>query len=304
MMHQARVGELYMMAAAALWGLLPVISKQAYQHIPILMCAALSAFVTAIFFAVLLTLRGEWRDLLCKTALASSLISGVGIGVLFYGLVFWGQSMVPASTTSVLLLMEVFYSMLLLRVLGHERLTRRQVVGAGVMVAGAIIVLAPNSASFLGLGELILLFAAIIPPIANYHMQRARKYVGASSILFLRSCISLTVICLLALWLEPLPSTSDLLAAAPWILINGILIFGVSKIFWVEAIRRIPISKAVAMNSLAPLVTLAVAYWLLGEPAAWYQWVGCAPLTLGCWILVSNRSTKRTHQTSTPAAIE
>ncbi|HPE62278.1 MAG TPA: hypothetical protein PLB10_18255, partial [Thiolinea sp.] len=37
------------------------------------------------------------------------------------------------------------------------------------------------------------------------------------------------------------------------------------------------------------LVTLAVAFWLLGEPAAWYQWLGCAPLTIGCWLLVSRQ---------------
>jgi hypothetical protein len=40
-----------------------------------------------------------------------------------------------------------------------------------------------------GMGELILLLAAAIPPIANYHMQKARTLVGVSSILFLRSVI-------------------------------------------------------------------------------------------------------------------
>ncbi|MCB1638750.1 MAG: DMT family transporter, partial [Thiothrix sp.] len=254
MIHRERVGELYMVGAATLWGLLPVISKQAYEHIPILVCAALSASVTAIFFACLLTLRKEWHDLLCKEALTSSVISGVGIGVVFYGLVFWGQSMVPASTTSVLLLLEVFFSMLLLRIIAHERLTRRQMFGAAIMVTGAVIVLAPDSANFLGFGELVLLLAAAVPPIANLHMQRARQYVGVSSILFLRSCISLVMLCMLALWTEPLPTPSGLWAAAPWVLINGILILGVSKVFWVEAIRFIPISKAAAMNSLAPLV--------------------------------------------------
>ena len=62
---------------------------------------------------------------------------------------------------------------------------------------------------------------------------------------------------------------------------------GVSKVLWVESIHRIPISKAVAMNSIAPLVTLAVAAWVLDEQAQWYQWLGCLPLMLGCWMLVS-----------------
>ncbi|MBR9882862.1 MAG: DMT family transporter [Oceanospirillales bacterium] len=270
-----------------MWGLLPVVSKQAYASIPVLVCAALSALVTALFFAAWLTLRGEWRELLCKEALASSLISGIGIGVLYYGLVFWGQSMVPASTTSVLLLMEVFFSMLLLRLMGHERLSRRQGVGGAVKVLGAVLVLAPDSLSFIGKGELILLVAVAIPPFANFHMQKARKLVGVGSILFLRSCISCAVLWLMALSFETLPSVTDMMSAAPWVLINGLLILGVSKILWVEAIHRIPISKAVSMNSISPLVTLAVAYWLLDERADWYQWLGCIPLSLGCWLLVS-----------------
>ena len=296
MIAKDRLGEVYMFGAAILWGLLPIVSKQAYLYIPILFCAAFSACVTALFFAVLLTVRGEWRELLCKSALKSSLIAGVGIGVLFYGLVFWGQSMVPASTTSVLLLMEVFFSMLLLRIVGNERLTRRQVMGASVMVVGAIIVLSPDSMDAFGLGELILLLAAAIPPIANYHMQKARTLVGVSSILFLRSVISCAVLLGVSLSLEAWPSADSLWSALPWVLVNGVLVLGVSKLLWVEAIRFIPISKAVAMNSLAPLVTLSVAFWWLNEPATWYQWFGCLPLTLGCWLLVSNRSAVRSHK--------
>ncbi|WP_221792953.1 DMT family transporter [Oceanobacter mangrovi] len=288
-MMQQRVGELSMVGAAALWGLLPVVSKQAYEQVPVLLCAALSALAAACFFALLLTLRREWHELLCKPALTSSVISALGIGVVFYGMVFWGQSMVPASTTSVLLLMELFFSMLLLRWMGHEQLSRRQVQGAVVMVIGAVLVLAPKSLGDFGLGELVILLAAAVPPLANVHMQRARQHAGVSSIMFTRSCISFSMLALLAWLFESMPKGEDVLAVWPWILINGVLILGVSKMLWIEAIRRIPISKAVAMNSIAPLVTLATASWLLGETADWYQWFGCVPLSLGCWLLVSNR---------------
>ncbi len=278
-----------MAGAAGLWGLLPVVSKQAYEHIPVMVCAALSALSAALFFAFLTTVRGEWRDVLCREALASSLISALGIGVVFYGLVFWGQSMVPASSTSVLLLMEVFFSMLLLRLFGNEQLTRRQVMGALVMVVGAILVLAPDSIDDFGLGELIILLAAAVPPLANRQMQKARQLVGVSSIMFVRSTISFLMLLAVAVSLESMPSSDSLWSAMPWVLINGVLLFGVSKVLFIESVRFIPISKAVAMNSLAPLVTLATAWWLLSEPAAWYQWLGCVPLSWGCWLLVSSR---------------
>ena len=286
--NQQRLGELSMVGSAVLWGLLPVISKQAYAHIPVMVCAALSALAAALFFALLTTVRGEWREVLNREAMASSLISALGIGVIYYGMVFWGQSMVPASTTSVLLLMEVFFSMLLLRLMGHEQLSRRQVMGALVMVVGAILVLAPDSVDAFGYGELIILLAAAVPPLANYHMQKARKLVGVSSIMFVRSVISFVMLAAVALTVELMPSTDALLAALPWVVVNGLLLFGISKVLFVEAIRRIPISKAIAMNSLTPLVALASAWWMLNEPAGWYQWLGCVPLSWGCWLLVSS----------------
>lgn len=299
MIERERAGELFILGAATLWGLFPIVSKQAYQHISVLLCASLSAAVTAIFFALLLTIRGEWRELLRADALGSSLISGVGIGVVYYGLVFWGQSMVPASTTSVLLLMEVFVSMLLLRLMGRERLSRSQVIGGAVMVSGAIMVLAPNSIAFIGKGELILLLAVMVPPFANFHMQRARERVGVSSLLFLRSCISSCVLGISAYLSEPAPALTNLVSASPWVIINGVLMLGVSKILWVESIHRIPISKAVSMNSIAPLVTLMVAAWVLGEQAMWYQWLGCLPLMLGCWMVAS-----RTGRVAVPKTVK
>jgi hypothetical protein len=53
MIAKDRLGEVYMFGAATLWGLLPIVSIQAYLFIPILFCAAFSACVTALFFAVL-----------------------------------------------------------------------------------------------------------------------------------------------------------------------------------------------------------------------------------------------------------
>ena len=46
-----------------------------------------------------------------------------------------------------------------------------------------------------------------------------------------------------------------------FLVINGVLLLGVSKILWIEGIHRINVTKANALNSLGPLLTLLFA-WL------------------------------------------
>ena len=47
-----------------------------------------------------------------------------------------------------------------------------------------------------------------------------------------------------------------------WILLNGIFVFGISKILWVEGIHRMSVTRAIAISGLNPIFTVLFA-WLL-----------------------------------------
>ncbi len=73
-----------------------------------------------------------------------------------------------------------------------------------------------------------------------------------------------------------------------FLLANGVLIFGVSKILWLEGISRISVTKALALGSLAPLFTLFIAWIVLKQaPTAW-QIASLAPFFLGVLLLTNN----------------
>lgn len=137
----------------------------------------------------------------------------------------------------------------------------------------------PNIHSFRG-GELLILAASAIAPFGNLFQQRARKKVSSESIMFLRSMISAAVIFLLIIIIRPDFSYTGLKSSWIILLINGILLLGLSKILWIEGIHRISVMKANALNSISPLLTLIFAWvFLQNFPTIW-QILSFIPISL------------------------
>ena len=59
------------------------------------------------------------------------------------------------------------------------------------------------------------------------------------------------------------------------------MLFGISKIFWIEAIHRISITKASAMTACGPLFTIILAYLVLGDEPTVQQLIGVIPVLIG-----------------------
>ena len=60
---------------------------------------------------------------------------------------------------------------------------------------------------------------------------------------------------------------------------------GLSKIFWVEAIYRISITKASALAALIPVFTIIFAYFTLGETPTMTQLLGIIPVLGGGYLI-------------------
>jgi drug/metabolite transporter (DMT)-like permease len=70
---------------------------------------------------------------------------------------------------------------------------------------------------------------------------------------------------------------------------NGIFIFGLSKILWVEAIHRIPITKTISLACIQPLLTMIFAYFFLRQSATVVQLLSLVPMAVGM-LLLTRRS--------------
>jgi len=90
---------------------------------------------------------------------------------------------------------------------------------------------------------------------------------------------------LLAYALGARVSLADARASLLFLLINGVLLLGLSKLFWIEAIHRISVTKGVALSSVNPFLTLLLAWLILHQAPAMWQIAGLIPLVAGVLFL-------------------
>jgi drug/metabolite transporter (DMT)-like permease len=72
----------------------------------------------------------------------------------------------------------------------------------------------------------------------------------------------------------------------------GIFCSGLAYIFWYDALQALPASQVGAFLYLEPLVTLAVAAAVLGEPLLWASLIGGGIILAGVWLV--NRPGEKT----------
>lgn len=287
-MDKERAGELLVLGAAFLWALFPIITKIAYGNISILHAAGLSALFGAVFFAVVSYFRKTFHELKNEKARVPVILTTLIIGVVFYGLIFFSLNYTTASNVAILSLMEVFFTIIFLRVLKKEVLDRRQTLGSVLMVLGAFLVMIKTSLSF-NRGDLVVVAATAIAPFGNYYAKQARGYVSSSTIMLFRNLTAGIIFFAIGSLVSPVPSFTAAKTSILFLTVNGLVLFGVTKLMWLEAIHRILISKAISLNAVSPLFTIIFAFLILKEIPTIGQIVGFISVSIGVYLL-----TKRT----------
>ncbi len=121
---------------------------------------ALSSFFASAFFACIITYKKLWHELTVKEALWDVLWGTLLLGIIYYLLQFAGLSLSTPGNAALVSQMEILFSFLLFNVWQKEYLDSSHLLGSGLMLIGAAIVLLPKG-SGVSLGDgLILLSAA------------------------------------------------------------------------------------------------------------------------------------------------
>jgi drug/metabolite transporter (DMT)-like permease len=66
-----------------------------------------------------------------------------------------------------------------------------------------------------------------------------------------------------------------------WRLLGGFVLFGLSSVFWLTALSRVPLSVAYPIVSLSYVLILATAWVLLGERPSLVTWSGALLVMAG-----------------------
>ena len=251
----------------------------------------ISTFLTSIIFFIVILYKGKLHEL--KNTLLWRYISIVVIfiGIFYYGFYYFGLTHTTPGNAVIIALFEVFTSYVFFHLIRKEHFSFESKIGAILMIIGALIVLTPNFSS-INLGDIFILLATFFSPIGNLYQQKAKSISSTETILFLRSITATPFLLLIAFMfgqhfqLQPIKESFLLLV------LNGFIMLGLSKVFWLEGISRISVTKASALSSLAPLFTLFVAWLLLGHIPTIWQVASLIPFFFGILLLTNNLKLK------------
>lgn len=282
-MTKERQGELLMVGLAILESWFPILSISAMKYIGALHTYMYSLLIALVFFILLMYKRNRFIELKNKEAYKDLLLTTFFITTLFT-FVFIGMQYTTAGNMAVIIFLQLLFAYLYFNILGKEKMDTMHLAGALIMGIGAIIILFPEELS-LNKGDLFILIAAMLAPLANLYQKKARKFCSSETILGFRTVVGLPFIILLAIIFEPSVSYENFSLALPYLLFIGIVIYVVSKIMWIEALHRISITKVSAMMGLVPMMTLLFAYFYLDEVPQMRQMIGIFPILLGGYLL-------------------
>lgn len=256
-MRREREGELLMVFISILESLFPIISIYSIVLIGAIYSYAFILVIATVILTSLLIYKNEWLCLFNPHAQKDMLLTSFFITALFL-LLFLSLRYTTAGNVAVLVFMQLLFSYLYFNLFGSENMRTLHLIGASFMGVGAVVMLMPDELKF-NLGDLLALSAAAIAPMANLYQKRARQYVSTITILTYRNILAIPVVFAAAALFEPVPASDAFIKALPYLLANGILVYVLAKIFWVEALHRISITKMSAMLALIPIFTLIFA---------------------------------------------
>jgi drug/metabolite transporter (DMT)-like permease len=288
------VPRLAALTAVVFWGISFVATKSALAEIsPITLIFTRFAMGTA-FLLLILALRREPPLPPRDSVPALALMGFVGIFV-HQMLQAYGLTLTTAVRTGWLIgLIPIWSAVLSVAVLG-EKFSTRKGFGLVLGTVGAIIVIGRGEISSQTLalpttrGDLLILAStfnwAIYSSLGRQTLKRLGSAKATAGAMFAGWVMLIPFFARSGGWRE-----LSLLSAGGWaaVIFLGLACSGLGYLFWYAALERIETSQVAAFLYLEPLVTLAAAVIVLGEPVAVSTVIGGLVVLAGVYVVQRN----------------
>lgn len=282
-------GVILALISAALWGIFPVMVNRGSRHIPPLTFAAISTLLAAAGSFIYTAVKGKLHELKKKEAYASLLMITLCIVIIPYILFFIGSSKTSGINTSMLLLSEMIFTLIFTPLIG-EKTTIEKLTGASGVFFGAILILY-NGRFRLNIGDILVIASTATYPIGNFYAKKALNRVSPSTILLVRFFLGGLFMLLVAMLLETGTHLTNILSVNwPVLFFTGLVLLGVGKIVWYEALGRLDISKAISLSMTFPLFSVILLIGIFKETVSSYQWIGTVIMMLGVFFSIKRSS--------------
>jgi drug/metabolite transporter (DMT)-like permease len=243
----------------------------------------LSVFFAAFILWVVLLATGKFREIQTKPGeLKKAFLTGFFATAIAYSLYSLGTSMSTAVNSAIITRLEVFYSLAIGWLLLRERVSEKALTASVLLFGGVFLVLTGGKWITPRKGDLLLLLTPLFWQLGH----TVAKFTDYSP-----------------LTIATLRNTFGFLLLLPLAFMSGIrltklavaegIIIAATQALWYASISRINLSKATAILTPAPTVTIAVAIAFLGEKVGVYHLLGFLLVAAGTLLIAFEESGKR-----------
>jgi drug/metabolite transporter (DMT)-like permease len=274
--------------AALAFGLSAPLAKRLLDTVPPLFLAGILYLGAGIFLGLV---RRFWRRRPATgrplTARDRWILAGVVLvgGVLAPPLLLWGLQRSSATTTALLLNLEVVFTVLLAGIVFNEHLGLRIAVAAVVMAAGGVVLGWTPGDPSIAAGAAAVTGACLFWALDN-NLTRLIAEGDPLLIVEVKGLVAGAVNVLLALASGQAPPSPGTIAFG---LALGAVSYGTSLVLFILAMRELGAARAGAYFATAPFFGAAGGLILLGEPPTTSLLAAAALMALATWLLLHER---------------
>ena len=193
-----RTGMLFVLVTPIIEGLFPI--RSASDSFPPIFFVAFAVLIAFFGFGAYFILSGSYRvHIPFKVFLYSAIVASIVLSG--FVLIMIGSKSTTGINTALLLKTEMVFAFLLSAFLLKEDLHIVQMIGALLVLLGAVAVLFNGSIS-LNIGDVIILSAGFLFPVANIFAKKALQMASSTTVLFLRYSFGVCIFIPLSFLLE------------------------------------------------------------------------------------------------------
>lgn len=277
--------------AVVIWGGTFVATKVALQDIQPATVVFMRFAMGVVILAASVHLRGQWQRLSRKDLTA---LAGLGfLGISFHQwLQSTGMLTADASTTAWIVTTSPVFIVILGWFVLRERAGWIQITGTCLAAAGVLLVISKGDFQSAGIGtigsfgDLLILISAVNWAVFSVLSRKILLRLPASLMMFYVMFFGFVFSSLLFLFQTGFQDIENISSSGVIaILVLGVFGSGLAYIAWYDALQYLPSNQAGVFLYIEPLVTLIVAFLILGEPITWASLLGGAVIILGVWMV-------------------
>lgn len=248
---------------------------------------AFITLISAVLFLAMSLIRGKMHELKIRKHWWELTLYTLLIAVIPYGLITYATRYSSGINTTIFTQSEMIFAALIGCWLLKEKMNRARVLGIICILAANMTILFKGNLET-SWADWVLLLAPAIFVYGNIIAKRLMDHIDWSTILTFRTVVGGMILLLVSIGMEgPGLPPQELWFFLIWF---SLLTFGVAKIFWQLALKRLDVSKITALAMTYPALSFIFAYFWLGEVPNSYQWGGIVFTILGIVFLMQSPS--------------